>query len=77
LFSLILTKQLIPWSGVLRKELIVAPKFKKFHSVYTVVFSFSNKAVPVLPLPEHHAMKAYGGVEVQLHPFFDLCTRWR
>jgi hypothetical protein len=33
--------------------------------------------VPVLPLTEHHATKAYWGVEVQLHPFFDLGTRRR
>jgi hypothetical protein len=28
-------------------------------------------------LTEHHAMKVYWGVEVQLHSFFDLGTRWR
>jgi hypothetical protein len=28
-------------------------------------------------LTEHHAMKAYWGVEVYLHSFFDLGTRWR
>jgi hypothetical protein len=28
-------------------------------------------------LTENHAMKAYWGVEVQLHPFFDLGNRWR
>jgi hypothetical protein len=28
-------------------------------------------------LTEHHAMKAYWGVEIQLHSFFDLGTRWR
>jgi hypothetical protein len=28
-------------------------------------------------LTKHHAMKAYWGVEVQLHSFFDLGTRWR
>jgi hypothetical protein len=32
---------------------------------------------PVLPLTEHHAMKAYWGVEVQFHPLFDLGTRRR
>jgi hypothetical protein len=26
---------------------------------------------------EYHAMKAYWGVEVYLHAFFDLGTRWR
>jgi hypothetical protein len=30
-----------------------------------------GKVVPVLPLTEHHAMKVYWGVEVQLHPFFE------
>jgi hypothetical protein len=35
------------------------------------------KVVPVLTLTEHYAMKAYWGVEVQLHPFFDLGTRRR
>jgi hypothetical protein len=39
--------------------------------------SKGKKVVPVLPLTEHHAMKAYWGVEVQLHPFFDLCTGGR
>jgi len=28
-------------------------------------------------LTGHHAMKAYWGMEVQLHSFFDLCSRWR
>jgi hypothetical protein len=28
-------------------------------------------------LTEHHDMKAYGGVEVYFHAFFDLGTRWR
>jgi hypothetical protein len=36
-----------------------------------------GKVVPVLPLTEHHAMKAYWGVEVQLHSFFGLGTRRR
>jgi hypothetical protein len=36
-----------------------------------------GKFVPVLPLTEHHAMKAYWGVEVQLHPFSDLGTTVR
>jgi hypothetical protein len=25
----------------------------------------------------HHAVKAYWGVEVELHAFFDLGTRWK
>jgi hypothetical protein len=36
-----------------------------------------GKVVPVLFLNEHHAMKAYWGMKVQLHRFFDLSTRWR
>jgi hypothetical protein len=28
-------------------------------------------------LTKHNAMKTYWGVEVQLHAFFDLGTRWR
>jgi hypothetical protein len=31
----------------------------------------------LLTLTEYHAMKAYWGVGVQLHLFFDLGTRWR
>jgi hypothetical protein len=34
------------------------------------------KVVPVL-LTKHHAMKAFWGVDVELHSFFDLGTRWR
>jgi hypothetical protein len=37
----------------------------------------NGKVVPVLLLTEHHAMKAYWGVGVHLHVFFDLGTRWR
>jgi hypothetical protein len=35
-----------------------------------------GKVVSVLFLTEHHAMKTYWEVEVQLHSFFDLDTRW-
>jgi hypothetical protein len=38
-------------------------------------FKGKGKAVPVPFLTEHHAMKAYWGVEVQFHAFFDLGTR--
>jgi hypothetical protein len=38
---------------------------------------YNKVVVPVLLLIEHHAMKAYWGMEVVLHPFFDLGTRWR
>jgi hypothetical protein len=33
--------------------------------------------IAVLPLTEHQAMKTYWGVEVHLHPSFDLGTRRR
>jgi hypothetical protein len=33
-----------------------------------------GKAVPAF---KQHAMKTYWGVEVQLHSFFELGTRWR
>jgi hypothetical protein len=33
-----------------------------------------GKVVPVLPLNEHHAMKAYWGSGCKLHPFLDLST---
>jgi len=37
-----------------------------------------GKVAPVLFfLTEHYAMKAYWGVEVKLHIFFDISTRWR
>jgi len=37
-----------------------------------------GKVVPVLfSLTEHHAMKAYWGVEVWLHALFDLGSRLR
>jgi hypothetical protein len=36
-----------------------------------------GKVVPVLLLAEHHATRAYWGVEVCLHSFFDLGTGWR
>jgi hypothetical protein len=45
-----------------------------------ILSSFINckgKVVPVLPPTEHHSMKVYWGVEVGLHPFFDLWTRRR
>jgi hypothetical protein len=31
----------------------------------------------LLCLTKHHAMKVYWGVEIYLHAFFDLGTRWR
>jgi hypothetical protein len=39
-----------------------------------ILYLPQDEVVPVLPLTEHHALKAYWGVEVQLHPFFDLGT---
>jgi hypothetical protein len=35
-----------------------------------------SKVIPVL-LTKNHAMKAYLGVDVQFHSFFDLGTGWR
>jgi hypothetical protein len=36
-----------------------------------------GRVVPVLFLTGHHAMRAYWGVELWLHSFFDFGTRWR
>jgi hypothetical protein len=36
-----------------------------------------GKSKEVVPVPKHHSMKTYWGVEVQLHVFYDLGTRWR
>jgi hypothetical protein len=33
--------------------------------------------VPVRVLTEHHVIKAYWGVELYLHTFYDLGTRWK
>jgi hypothetical protein len=45
--------------------------------ILTTLIIFEGKVAPVLPLTEHHAMKVYWGVEVQLHPFLDPGTRRR
>jgi hypothetical protein len=37
----------------------------------------SGKVKLSLCLTKHHAMKTYWGVEVKIHAFFDLGTRWR
>jgi hypothetical protein len=43
-----------------------------------VLVKGKGKGVPVIfSFTEHHAMKAYWGMEVYLHAFFDLGTRWR
>jgi hypothetical protein len=48
------------------------------NSIITPAYSVRiKKLVPVLPLTEHHSMKAHWGVEAQLHSFFDLGTRRR
>jgi hypothetical protein len=44
---------------------------------YPVLWLVKGRVVPVLFLTEHHAMKAYWGVEVWIHACFDLGTRWR
>jgi hypothetical protein len=51
----------------------VSPSHCKLISLY---IKGKGKVIPVF-LNKHHAMKAYWGVEVQLHSFFDLGTRWR
>jgi hypothetical protein len=45
------------------------------YSIY--VYKGKGKVIPVLFLTEHHAMKAYCRVEVELFSFLDLGTRWR
>jgi hypothetical protein len=40
-------------------------------------FFTNGEVVPLLFLTEYHFMKAYWGVELQHHAFFDLGTRWR
>jgi hypothetical protein len=45
--------------------------------IFKRLIKSKGKVVPVLFLTKHHAMKAYWGVEVWLHSFFDLGTRWR
>jgi hypothetical protein len=42
-----------------------------------IKIKFKGKVIPVPFSTEHHAMKAYWGMEVQLHAFFYLGTRWR
>jgi predicted XRE-type DNA-binding protein len=42
----------------------------------SVISEYVKVKLSVLSI-EHHAMKAYWGVEVYLHALFDLGTRWR
>jgi len=45
---------------------------------FSNVFSLHCSKVKLsLCLTKHHAMKVYWGVEIYLHAFFDLGTRWR
>jgi hypothetical protein len=46
-------------------------------NLWNIKVKCKGKVVPVLLLTEHHAMKAYWGVEAQFHPFSDLGTRRR
>jgi hypothetical protein len=41
------------------------------------MISMSVVSYMSLNLTKHYTMKAYWGVEVQLHAFFGLGTRWR
>jgi hypothetical protein len=48
-------------------------------TIYNLI-KFANPTVMLTKVKhfmEHHAMKAYGGVEVELQAFLDLGTRWR
>jgi hypothetical protein len=49
----------------------------RFHSHIKLIKIKGRKIKLSLCLTKHHAMKAYWGVEVYLHTFFDLGTRWR
>jgi hypothetical protein len=55
----------------------VGTTFLAEESIERQIKKVKGKVVPVLPLTDHHAMKAYWGMEVQLHPFFDFGTRRR
>jgi hypothetical protein len=44
---------------------------------YQYIMNGKGKVAPRLFLTEHHAMEAYRGVELKLHSFFELGTRWR
>jgi hypothetical protein len=46
-------------------------------NLWIISNEFIKVKLPVLFITEYHAMKAYWGVEVQLHVFFDLGTKWR
>jgi hypothetical protein len=55
-----------------QRVFIVVSVYFVIDSVRKMLVKVKGKIVPVLPLTRHHAMKAYWGVEVQLHPLFDL-----
>jgi len=51
---------------------------RKVIIIFEQILLISNITDPFLRLlTGHHAMKAYGGVDEELHAFFDLSIRWR
>jgi hypothetical protein len=44
--------------------------------ILTIYLKVKRESSPCA-LTEYHAMKAYWGVEVQLHALFDLGIRWK
>jgi len=87
-FHLYLTKKSKKVDFIIRFEIIIAQYSyrsltflrNRLHKGMIYVVQRSTiliPCVPVLPVTQHQAMKAHGGVEVQLHPFFDLGIRWR
>jgi hypothetical protein len=60
------------------RVMLLSQDSSEFQSIFTCSkrsFRSSGKAVPCLT--KRHAIRAHWGVEVQLHAFFDLGTRWR
>jgi len=67
----------INWWSLKCKKDKATPCLNKYHAVKMYKGKGKSKVVPVLFFTEHHTMKAIGGVEEQLQPFFDLGTRRR
>jgi len=44
---------------------------------WRVKLKVNDKVVPVVFLTKHHAIKTYRGVDIYLHLFSDLGTRWK
>jgi hypothetical protein len=54
----------------------IKPRDKFYTRVHIHIYIKVKVKLPCA-VTEHHAMKAYWGVEVKLHALFDLGTRWR